>query len=70
MKIKIKSDPKANIIHIDDVVKIVGLTRPYILQLERTNRFPKRLRPDGKLYWSKRKVFAWLRRWGIRSERK
>lgn len=55
---------------LKQVAVIVGLTPSYIRRLERGGRFPKRLSDVGRPRWSKLKVYVWLRRWGVRSNRK
>jgi len=70
MSFKVPRQKKATLLTIEEVSKIVGLTPRYILTLTYQGKFPKRHTTVGRSRWSKLKVYHWLNRWGIRSERK
>ncbi len=70
MVYKVKRKRKVTLITIKEVSKIVGLEERYILRLITEGKFPKRHNTIGRSRWSKLKVYHWLNRWGIRSERK
>lgn len=67
---KVKRQKKVIFLTLAQVADVVGLTPEYIKKLERAGRFPKRHSPIGRPRWSKLRVYHWLRRWNIRSERK